>query len=144
MHYNQAFAVISAERPGMSSGIAIKATRALWTDIQELRLDAGARGALGIWQGNTEASILVPVEATVQSNGLPPTVSTLLELGRKYRQEAILYVNAMGEAVILDAESGAVLTAGRWQQVTDQHAAKLDGLTVINGKNFTVIPYKKA
>jgi hypothetical protein len=131
------FVILSAARAELSDG------QNDWRHMllaRDLRLDhMEFSETSGSWQGVAERGYLVPVAGGIDSERFV----TLLHVARNYAQDAILYVDATGEAHIVMVKDSTDLdivmqSAGVWTEYSPPYPPTQD-FTEIEGRRYVTV-----
>ena len=94
------------------------------------------RECVGVWDGVTEQSYIVPVE-----DGDEGLLQQLIALAGAYEQDAILYVDANGDSTLHYPKLGNFgkwkeESIGQWKEIAVHELQHHTGYTVIDGRYY--------
>ena len=125
------YAIISAERT-RSQVENDSATELLNARLKELGFIC--HPVFGCYNGQTEKSFLVNLGTDARFHG--SNVLTIMELGRKLRQESVLLIDNEEQAVLKYCETNKTEKLGLFQRVTKEDAVANKAYTHIGDEYF--------
>jgi hypothetical protein len=129
---NTPLVVLSAERPEYTPDENRARTLRLIGELEGR--DYAPTLALGIWEGRTEVSLVLGLDADryVQWH-----IGELSAIAQRYDQDAILYVQWNGTATLISsADSSTDVDVGVWRKVDRATAFASVGYTLLGGEYY--------